>query len=142
MEIPNDLNKLLAQLQQVTSQTNPLSGTCASGSRPTSAEIDMFLSREPLYLRNRDRTGRDLKGRYFSSSTCSQSGTVAATIYRCWLCGAEQTLARGGHSAFRKRRIAVSGYFVWTPSLGLHGSPARMSLTQSRLAPVSGRHLF
>ncbi len=44
MEIPNDLNKLLAQLQQVTSQTNPLSGTCASGSRPTSAEIDMFLS--------------------------------------------------------------------------------------------------
>ena len=44
MEIPNDLNKLLAQLQQVTSQTNPLSGICASGSRPTSAEIDMFLS--------------------------------------------------------------------------------------------------
>ncbi len=44
MEIPNDLNKLLARLQQVTSQTNPLSGTCASGSRPTSAEIRMFLS--------------------------------------------------------------------------------------------------
>lgn len=41
MDIPNDLYKLLARLQEVTSQT---SGTCASGSRPTIAEIDLFLS--------------------------------------------------------------------------------------------------
>jgi hypothetical protein len=41
MDIPNDLYKLLARLQEVTRQT---SGTCASGSRPTSAEISLFLS--------------------------------------------------------------------------------------------------
>lgn len=45
MEIPNELNKLLARLQEVTSQTNRVSETCSSGSRPTPAEIDLFLSR-------------------------------------------------------------------------------------------------
>jgi len=45
MDIPNDLNKLLAQLKQVTRDTSRMSETWASsGSRPTAAEIDVFLS--------------------------------------------------------------------------------------------------
>ncbi len=45
MDIPNDLNKLLAQLKQVTRDTSSISETGASsGSRPTAAEIELFLS--------------------------------------------------------------------------------------------------
>ncbi len=45
MDIPNDLNKLLAQLKQVTRDTSRMSETSASsGSRPTAAEIELFLS--------------------------------------------------------------------------------------------------
>lgn len=44
MDIPNDLNRLLARLQQVTSGTSRMSETWASGSRPTAAEVDVFLS--------------------------------------------------------------------------------------------------
>ena len=45
MDIPNDLNKLLAQLKQVTRDTSRMSETWASsGSRPTAAEIELFLS--------------------------------------------------------------------------------------------------
>jgi hypothetical protein len=44
MDIPNDLNKLLAQLKQVTRDTSRMSETRASsGSRPTAAEIELFL---------------------------------------------------------------------------------------------------
>jgi hypothetical protein len=44
MDIPNDLNKLLAQLKQVTTVTSRTSGTGApSGSRPTAAEVEIFL---------------------------------------------------------------------------------------------------
>jgi hypothetical protein len=46
MEIPNDLNKLLAQLKQVTTVTSRTSGTWASsGSRPTALEVEIFLRR-------------------------------------------------------------------------------------------------
>lgn len=44
MDIPNDLNKLLARLQQVTSGTSRMSETWTPGYRPTAAEIDFFLS--------------------------------------------------------------------------------------------------
>jgi hypothetical protein len=45
MDIPNDLNKLLAQLKQVTRDTSRMKETWASsGSRPTAAEIELFLS--------------------------------------------------------------------------------------------------
>ena len=44
MDIPNDLNKLLARLQQVTSGTSRMRETWTFGSRPTAAEIDYFLS--------------------------------------------------------------------------------------------------
>ena len=44
MDIPNDLNKLLARLQQVTSGTSRTSETWASRSRPTASEVDFFLS--------------------------------------------------------------------------------------------------
>ena len=48
MDIPNDLNKLLAQLKQVTRDTSRMSGTWASsgaspGLRPTAAEVEIFL---------------------------------------------------------------------------------------------------
>jgi hypothetical protein len=43
MDIPNDLNKLLAQLKQVTSDARS-HARASSGSRPTAAEIDLFLS--------------------------------------------------------------------------------------------------
>jgi hypothetical protein len=49
MDIPNDLNKLLAQLKQVTTVTSPTSGTWAtSGSRPTAAEVEIFLKQYDL----------------------------------------------------------------------------------------------
>jgi hypothetical protein len=44
MDIPNDLNKLLARLQQVSSGTSRMNETWVSGSRPTAIEIDFFLS--------------------------------------------------------------------------------------------------
>ena len=45
MEIPNDLNKLLAQLKQVTSDTSRISESgVSSGSPPTASEIELFLS--------------------------------------------------------------------------------------------------
>lgn len=49
MDIPNDLNKLLAQLKQVTTVTSRASETWASsGSRPTAAEVEIFLSQHDL----------------------------------------------------------------------------------------------
>ena len=45
MDIPNDLNKLLAQLKQVTGDTSPMSKSgVSSSSRPTASEIELFLS--------------------------------------------------------------------------------------------------
>jgi hypothetical protein len=45
MDIPNDLNKLLEQLKQGTSDTSRMSKTgVSSGSRPTASEIEHFLS--------------------------------------------------------------------------------------------------
>jgi hypothetical protein len=45
MDIPNDLNKLLAQLKQVTTDTSRRSENwVSSGSRPSAAEIELFLS--------------------------------------------------------------------------------------------------
>jgi hypothetical protein len=44
MDIPNDLNKLLARLHQVTGQAGRVNETGASGFPPTSAEIDLFLA--------------------------------------------------------------------------------------------------
>ena len=44
MDIPNDLNKLLAQFKQVTSGTGRVSeSSVSSGSRPTASEIELFL---------------------------------------------------------------------------------------------------
>jgi len=44
MDKPNDLNKMLAR-KQVTSDTSRMSeGGVSSGSRPTAAEIELFLS--------------------------------------------------------------------------------------------------
>ena len=44
MDIPNDLNKLLAQLKQVTCDTSRMSETgVSSGSRPAASEIELFL---------------------------------------------------------------------------------------------------
>jgi hypothetical protein len=45
MDIPNDLNNLLAQLRQVTSGASPVTETRASDPRPSTSEIDFFLSR-------------------------------------------------------------------------------------------------
>ena len=44
MDIPNDLNKLLARLKEVTSDTRRMTEALASGSRPSAVEIDFFLS--------------------------------------------------------------------------------------------------
>jgi hypothetical protein len=44
MEIPNDLNNLLAQLKQVTSEASRATANQASGHRPSASEIDFFLS--------------------------------------------------------------------------------------------------
>jgi hypothetical protein len=44
MDIPNDLNKLLARLQEVTRGTSTTAQTWASGSRPNEVEVDFFLS--------------------------------------------------------------------------------------------------
>jgi len=44
MDIPNDLNKLLARLKEVTSDASRTSETWASGPRPSAVEIDFFLS--------------------------------------------------------------------------------------------------
>jgi hypothetical protein len=45
MDIPNDLNKLLAQLKQVTSDTSRMSKSgVSSGYPPTASEIELFLS--------------------------------------------------------------------------------------------------
>lgn len=48
MYIPNDLNKLLAQLKQVTSQTSRVNETWATRSRPDASAIDHFLSQRNL----------------------------------------------------------------------------------------------
>jgi hypothetical protein len=45
MDIPNDLNKLLAQLKQVTSETSRVNETWTSGPRPSPGAIEVFLSR-------------------------------------------------------------------------------------------------
>jgi hypothetical protein len=44
MDIPNDLNNLLAQLKQVTSVASGVTEARASGPRPSANEIDFFLS--------------------------------------------------------------------------------------------------
>ena len=44
MDIPNDLNKLLSRLKQVTTEASPVTETWASGPRPSASEIDFFLS--------------------------------------------------------------------------------------------------
>ncbi len=44
MDIPNDLNKLLARLKEVTSDTSRIPEAGASGVRPSAVEIDFFLS--------------------------------------------------------------------------------------------------
>jgi len=44
MDIPNDLNRLLARLQQVTSDASRTTEASASGPRPSTVEIDFFLS--------------------------------------------------------------------------------------------------
>jgi len=44
MDIPNELNNLLAQLKQVTSEPSALTETRASDPRPSASEIDFFLS--------------------------------------------------------------------------------------------------
>jgi hypothetical protein len=44
MDIPNDLNNLLAQLKQVTSEPSAVTETRASDPRPSASEIDFFLS--------------------------------------------------------------------------------------------------
>jgi len=44
MDIPNDLNNLLARLKQVTSESNAVTETRASDPRPSASEIDFFLS--------------------------------------------------------------------------------------------------
>jgi hypothetical protein len=43
MDIPNDLNNLLAQLKQVTSEPSGATETRSSGPRPSASEIDYFL---------------------------------------------------------------------------------------------------
>jgi hypothetical protein len=44
LDIPNDLNKLLARLQEVTRGTREATEIVASGPRPNAIEIDFFLS--------------------------------------------------------------------------------------------------
>lgn len=44
MDIPNDLNRLLAKLQQVTRDTSPTAQSRRCDSRPSANEIDCFLS--------------------------------------------------------------------------------------------------
>jgi hypothetical protein len=45
MDIPNDLNKLLAQLKQTTTDASRMSESgVSSGPRPTAPEIELFLS--------------------------------------------------------------------------------------------------
>ena len=44
MDIPNDLNNLLAQLKQVTTEASAATETRAPDSRPSASEIDFFLS--------------------------------------------------------------------------------------------------
>jgi hypothetical protein len=44
MDIPNDLNKLLARLKEVTSDTNRKSEAWATDRRPSAVEIGFFLS--------------------------------------------------------------------------------------------------
>jgi hypothetical protein len=44
LDIPNDLNKLLARLREVTSGTSQATEIVASGPRPNAIEIEFFLS--------------------------------------------------------------------------------------------------
>jgi hypothetical protein len=44
MDIPNDLNKLLARLKEVTTDTSRTREAWASGPRPSAVEVDFFLS--------------------------------------------------------------------------------------------------
>ncbi len=43
MDIPNDLNKLLARLKEVTTDTSRMPEVLASGLRPSPVEVDFFL---------------------------------------------------------------------------------------------------
>ena len=62
MDIPNDLNKLLARLKEVTTVTSRTQEAWASGPRPSAVEIDFFLGQYHFDADARDRTDRDLKG--------------------------------------------------------------------------------
>jgi hypothetical protein len=44
MDIPNDLNKLLLQLMQVTSGAVQMDGAWPSGPRPSAIDVDFFLN--------------------------------------------------------------------------------------------------
>jgi hypothetical protein len=44
MDVPNDLNKLLARLKEVSSDTGRMPAASASGTRPSAVEIGFFLS--------------------------------------------------------------------------------------------------
>jgi hypothetical protein len=44
MDIPNDLNKLLARLKEVTTDTSRMRDAWIPGIRPSELEIDFFLS--------------------------------------------------------------------------------------------------
>ena len=44
MDVPNDLNKLLARLKEVTSDVSRMPETWAYGPRPSAVEIEFFLS--------------------------------------------------------------------------------------------------
>ena len=87
MDKPNDLNKLPFQLKQLTSSISRVSeGGTSSGSRPSPAEIEVFLGNTTS-----DQTPGSNRLRYqpmaLSSFTCSQSLPQAAMVCRCLQCG-------------------------------------------------------
>jgi hypothetical protein len=78
MDIPNDLNKLLAQLKQVTSDTGSMSESLVSSdSRPTAAEIEVFLSQHnfgPDATIEQIEISNDGAFEFYMFSVSSQSG--------------------------------------------------------------------
>jgi hypothetical protein len=62
MDIPNDLTRLLARLQEVTRGTDGTAQTGACGSRPNEIEINCFLSQynfDPSSVIERVEVSRD-----------------------------------------------------------------------------------
>jgi hypothetical protein len=78
MDIPNDLNKLIAQLKQVTSDTSRMSeGLESSDSRPSAAEIELFLSQHnfgPDATIEQIEISHDGAFEFYMFSVCSPSG--------------------------------------------------------------------